>query len=39
MPITKKTWLISGIIDVEVFGEPKMLLSKQLKKKCRSRLV
>jgi len=39
VPITKQTRFILGIEDVEVFGEPKMLLSKPLERKCKSKLV
>jgi ribosomal protein S1 len=39
VPITKQTRFILGIEDVEVFGEPKMLLPKPLERKCRSKLV
>jgi hypothetical protein len=39
MPITKQTSFILGIEDVEVFGEPKMLLPKPLERKWKSKLV
>lgn len=39
VPITKQTRFILGIEDVEVFGEPKMLLPKPLERKCKSKLV
>nr|YP_009745561.1 ribosomal protein S1 [Andreaea wangiana]QIH30007.1 ribosomal protein S1 [Andreaea wangiana] len=39
VPITKQTRFILGIEDVEVFGEPKMLLPKPLERKCKSNLV
>nr|YP_009047295.1 ribosomal protein S1 [Ptychomnion cygnisetum]AGN74047.1 ribosomal protein S1 [Ptychomnion cygnisetum]AHI16049.1 ribosomal protein S1 [Ptychomnion cygnisetum] len=39
VPITKQTRFILGIEDVEVFGEPKMLLSKPLERRCKSKLV
>nr|YP_009047454.1 ribosomal protein S1 [Buxbaumia aphylla]AGN74245.1 ribosomal protein S1 [Buxbaumia aphylla]AHI16043.1 ribosomal protein S1 [Buxbaumia aphylla] len=37
--ITKQTRFILGLEDVEVFGEPKMLLPKALERKCKSKLV
>nr|YP_009533038.1 ribosomal protein S1 [Polytrichum commune]AYG93131.1 ribosomal protein S1 [Polytrichum commune] len=39
VPITKQTRFILGVEDVEVFGEPKMLLPKPLERKCKSKLV
>nr|YP_010963500.1 ribosomal protein S1 [Rhodobryum laxelimbatum]UXX50344.1 ribosomal protein S1 [Rhodobryum laxelimbatum] len=39
MPITKQTSFILGIEDVEVFGEPKMLLPEPLERKWKSKLV
>jgi len=39
VPITKQTRFILGIEDVEVFGEPKMLLPKPLERKCKNKLV
>nr|YP_009170583.1 ribosomal protein S1 [Chionoloma tenuirostre]ALF06897.1 ribosomal protein S1 [Chionoloma tenuirostre] len=39
VPITKQTRFILGIENVEVFGEPKMLLPKPLERKCKSKLV
>lgn len=39
VPIPKQARFVLGIEDVEVFGEPKMLLPEPLERKCKSKLV
>ncbi len=39
VPITKQARFIMGTEDVEVFGELKMFLPKQLERKCKSKLI